>query len=279
MHKVEVETRTIWRRFKTKQRLMYEIDKPCVLFAIAKQMLEAHLDPNIDAASYKPESIDRLVEWIMSLPLPENARLLDIGCGSGLYTKQFTERGLRVTGLDFSENSINYARAHDVESEYIIGDYLTMEFENTFDIVTLIMCDYGALIPDERRNLLHRVYGALRPGGLFLFDVLTPLRGKGKSDRTRWEVNPNGGFMSPNPHICLYADNYYGEIAEGQRIVVIEEQGVRCFNLWDYYFTKQALTDEVTPAGFTLEGVYTCVAGGLYTDETQRMCVVLRRGR
>ena len=245
---------------------------------IARQMLEAHLNPNIDAASYKPESIDCLVEWIISLPLPENARLLDIGCGPGLYTKRFAERGLRVTGLDFSENSINYARAHDAKSEYLIGDYLAMEFDCAFDVVTLIMCDYGALIPDERRNLLHRVYSALRPGGLFLFDALSPLRGKGKSDSARWEVNPNGGFMSPNPHICLYADNYYGETAEGRRIVVIEEQSVRCFNLWDCYFTEQSLTDEVTPAGYSLDGIYTGIAGSLYTDETQRICALLKKG-
>jgi len=245
---------------------------------IARQMLEANLNPNIEAASYKPESIELLVEWIMSLPLPENARLLDIGCGPGLYTKRFAERGLRVTGLDFSENSINYAREHDSKNKYIIGDYLMMEFDNVFDIVTLIMCDYGALIPDERHNLLRLVYRALKPGGLFLFDVLTPLRGKGNRDRTRWEINPNGGFMSPNPHICLYADNHYDEIAEGQRIVVIEEQGVRCYNLWDCYFTEQSLLDEVTPAGFTLDGIYTGVAGSLYTDDTQRMCVVLRKG-
>jgi len=244
---------------------------------IAKQMLEAHLDTNIDAASYKPESIDRLAEWIMSLPLPENARLLDIGCGPGLYTKRFAERDLRVTGLDFSENSINYARDHDSISEYILGDYLQLEFDGVFDIVTLIMCDYGALIPDERRNLLRRVYNALKPGGLFFFDVLTPLRGKGKTDRNRWEDNPNGGFMSPNPHICLYADNYYGEIAEGERIVVIEEQSVRCFNLWDCYFIKQTLMDEAMPTGFSQVDIYTGVAGSLYTDETHRMCVVLKK--
>jgi SAM-dependent methyltransferase len=245
---------------------------------IANQMLEAHLDPNTDAASFKPEFIDRSVEWILSLPLPENARLLDIGCGPGLYTKRFAGRGLCVTGLDFSENSINYARGRDALSEYIIGDYLEMEFDGVFDIVTLIQCDYGALIPDERRNLLRRVFRALKPGGLFLFDVFTPLTGKGKHDYTRWEVNPNGGFMSPNPHICLYADYYYGETAAGSRTVMIDEQGVRCWNLWDCYFTKQSLTDEVTLVGFYEVGFYNDVAGSLYTDDTQRMCVVLKKG-
>jgi len=245
---------------------------------IATQMLKAHLDPNIDAASYKHKFIDRSVDWILTLTLPENACLLDIGCGPGLYTKRFAERGLRVTGLDFSENSLNYARAHDGRSEYILGDYLAMEFDGVFDIVTLIMCDYGALIPDERYDLLRRVYRALKPGGLFVFDVTTPLIDRGKSDGSQWEVNPNGGFMSPNPHICLHADYYHSETAAGRRTVVIEEENVRCYNLWNCYFTRQSLLDEVAPSGFTAAGFNGDVAGAPYSDEGQRICAVLRKG-
>ena len=244
---------------------------------IAAQMLEAHLDPNVDAASYKTEFIDRSVKWILSLPLPENARLLDIGCGPGLYTKRFAERGLDVTGLDFSENSIAYAREHDGKSEYILGDYLALETDGIFDMVTLIMCDYGALIPDERANLLRRVHKALKPGGLFLFDVLTPLRGKGRHDVTSWDSNPAGGFWSSKPYICLNAENYYGEIAEGRRHVIVDECGVRGYNLWDCYFTRQSLMDEVTPAGFSEFGFYGDVTGKPYSDDEQMMCAVLRR--
>lgn len=125
--------------------------------------------------------------------------------------------------------------------------------------------------------MLHRVYRALKPNGLFLFDVFTPLLDKGKTDCQWWEVNPNGGFMSPNPHICLYANYYYGEIAAGGRTVVIEEQGTHCYNLWNCYFTKQSLLDEVTPNGFAEEGFYSDFAGKLYTDDTQMMCAVLRK--
>ena len=84
---------------------------------IATQMLEAHLNPNTDAASRKSDFICRCAAWISSL-LPEGTSLLDIGCGPGLYTKRFAEHGLRITGLDFSENSIAYAREHDSESQY-----------------------------------------------------------------------------------------------------------------------------------------------------------------
>ena len=68
---------------------------------ISKGLLKAHLDPDTEAASRRPEFIDRSVEWIVSM-LPEGASLLDIGCGPGLYTKRLAERGLRVTGIDFS---------------------------------------------------------------------------------------------------------------------------------------------------------------------------------
>lgn len=72
---------------------------------ISRGMLEEHLNPNTDAASRKPETIDLSVEWIYSL-LPRGAKLLDIGCGPGLYASRFSDHGLCVTGLDFSERSI-----------------------------------------------------------------------------------------------------------------------------------------------------------------------------
>lgn len=243
---------------------------------IARQMLAAHIDPNTGAASRKPEFIRRCADWVASL-LPEGAALLDIGCGPGLYAKQFSQRGLRVTGLDFSESSIAYAREHDPHSEYIVRDYLTMEFEDAFDMITLIYCDYGALIPDERRDLLRRVHKALRPGGLFLLDVFTPLRGQGKRDGTSWDVNPNGGFWSPNPHLCLNAETYYGETAEGRRTVVIEDSAVRCYNLWDCYFTRQTLLDETAPLGFSGHGVYSDATGTPHSDDSQTICAVLKK--
>jgi len=141
---------------------------------ISGEMLKAHLDPGTDAASRRPDFIARCADWIAALPLPEHARLLDIGCGPGLYARQFSARGLRVTGMDFSERSIAYAREQDAQSEYVLQNYLTMDYENVFDIVTLIYCDYGALIPNERAELLWRVHRALKPGGLFVFDVNTP---------------------------------------------------------------------------------------------------------
>jgi len=243
---------------------------------IAAQMLDAHLDSTTDAASRNLEFITRCADWVASL-LPNSAELLDIGCGPGLYTKKFAERSLQVTGLDFSASSIAYARTHDSDSEYVFKDYLSMDFDNMFDIITLIYCDYGALIPDEHRNLLRRINKALRPGGLFLLDVFTPQKCNEKHDNTSWDIHPDGGFWSPNPHICLNAGYFYGEVAEISRHVIIEENSIRCFNLWDCYFTKQTLLNEVSAFGFSDGGFYSDVTGQPYADDSETLCAILKK--
>ncbi len=66
---------------------------------IAQQMLAAHLNPDIDAASRKPSAIENSVQWIIKhLHLQPGESLLDLGCGPGLYCQRFTEYGLKVTG-------------------------------------------------------------------------------------------------------------------------------------------------------------------------------------
>lgn len=138
------------------------------------------------------------VGWLASL-LPPGGQLLDLGCGPGLYTARLAQRGCRVTGMDYARRSIAYAQAHDALSRYLCQDYLTLEAEDAFDAITLISCDYGALISAERQSLLSRVYRALKPGGRFIFDVFTPVRAAQKEARTEWSVHPDGGYWSASP--------------------------------------------------------------------------------
>lgn len=243
---------------------------------ISKGMLEAHLNPDIDAASRKHEFIDRSAEWISTL-LPHGAYLLDIGCGPGLYTKRFAEHGLRVTGMDFSERSIAYAREHDTRSDYVLMDYLHMDYADAFDMITLIWCDYGALIPEERINLLQRVYRALKPGGLFLLDIFTPTFNARFHESTSWELYEQGGFWSPEPHMCLSAEYRYGDTITVGRTVIIEGNAVHCNNIWNTCFTKESLLNEVLPVGFSCDKFYSDVTGKPYADESETLCVILKK--
>ena len=74
---------------------------------MAEQMLKTHLDPHTDLASYKSETIKAASEWMYKtfLENKDNPAYLDLGCGPGLYTSKIAEKGVRVSGIDFSENS------------------------------------------------------------------------------------------------------------------------------------------------------------------------------
>ena len=148
---------------------------------IAKQMLKYHLDPTNDAASYRHDIIDAAVDWMANhFNLGRDDSYLDLGCGPGNYTRRMAEKGLQVTGVDFSENSIQYAKKEalerDLKIEYLCQNYLSIDRHDTFDLVTIISCDFSALVPADRTIFLKNVDSVMKDSGIFLFDFHSKTR-------------------------------------------------------------------------------------------------------
>ena len=144
----------------------------------SKHMLRHHLEDN-DIASRRASFIDRSVEWIAaSLNVSSGTQICDFGCGPGLYTTRLGRRGAQVTGIDFSPRSIGYARRvaeqEGLSIRYVHQNYLEFETEDRFDLVTMITCDFCALSPAQRRQMLDKFYRFLRPGGRVLLDAYLP---------------------------------------------------------------------------------------------------------
>lgn len=77
----------------------------------SEQMLAYHLNENIDVASRNLAFLDRSVDWIVShFGLTSESKVADFGCGPGLYAQRLARHGSKVTGIDFSANSLRYAR-------------------------------------------------------------------------------------------------------------------------------------------------------------------------
>ena len=113
----------------------------------SQKMLEYHLDQSIDASSRNIEFIQESISWIVSLlNLNSDSNLIDFGCGPGLYTNRFAEKGINVTGVDFSKRSIEYAQKIAAELgldvDYVHQNYLDFTTPDKFDVITMIMCDY-----------------------------------------------------------------------------------------------------------------------------------------
>jgi predicted TPR repeat methyltransferase len=101
----------------------------------------------------------------------ENDRILDIGIGTGLSSKNFAKADLRIYGLDESEEMLNACRAksfaEDLQVFNIMQDRIPYP-DRFFDHV--IFCGVSHFIPDLR-GLFNDVRRVLRDGGIFAFTI------------------------------------------------------------------------------------------------------------
>ncbi|MEE4311827.1 MAG: methyltransferase domain-containing protein, partial [candidate division KSB1 bacterium] len=173
----------------------------------SKQMLSFHLNEAIDVSSRNAKFIERSVKWIASeFNIGRGFRIADFGCGPGLYAASLAKRGATVTGIDFSSRSIEYAKEVAVREQlnisYVNQNYLEFDTEDRFDLVLMIMCDFCALSPAQRRGILKKFHKILKPNGSVLLDVYSLSAFEQRQEVAAYELNQLNGFWSPN--------RYYG---------------------------------------------------------------------
>ena len=88
---------------------------------ISQQLLQVHISKDIDLASRKMSTIEKTVEWILQQSSNKALKILDLGCGPGLYAEILAKNGHKVTGVDFSKCSIDYATAQAREKKLNIN--------------------------------------------------------------------------------------------------------------------------------------------------------------
>lgn len=214
---------------------------------ITRQLLNIHLNPDIDMASRKMESIKATVNWITDTQEDRCMEILDLGCGPGIYTELFAEKGHRVTGVDISGTSIEYAKNQAIHKNldilYLNANYLDLQLEkNKYDLVTLIYTDLGVLLPSERDRLIHFVYGILKKGGIFVFDVLNQKDFEHKQTPKNWEA-ANSGFWRDIPYVVLSESFTYPEnnVILYQHIVFDESGNLDVYRFWTHFFSHTEL--------------------------------------
>lgn len=247
---------------------------------LAERMLEMHLDPDIEAASRKTAFIERSVAWMRTrFGIDADTAVLDLGCGPGLYTHRLAAAGARVTGIDFSERSLDHARAQAAAArlaiDYVHQDYLEYETGATFSLVMMIMCDFSVLSPAQRARLLENVRGLLRPGGHFLFDAYSLAAYAARREDATYARDQLDGFWAPDGYYgfcttCKYDDRQV--ILD--KYTIIEKDRTRTIYNWLQYFDPSALCRELTQGGFTVEALHGDVAGAPFRADGQEFAVI-----
>lgn len=249
----------------------------------SKQMLTYHLNKDVDLSSRNTKFIDRSVEWIVSkFEVGHGTKIADFGCGPGLYATRLAQRKADITGVDFSKRSIRYAQ--DVASKqglaihYTHQNYLEFDTYERYHLILMIMCDFCALAPTQRKKMLRKFHSILEVGGSILLDVYSLTAFGRREEDARYETNLLDGFWSP--------DKYYGFLNtfkyEKDKVVldkytIIEAARTRTIYNWLQYFSPETLEKEFAEAGFLVEAVYSDVAGSPFEAETLELAVVAKK--
>lgn len=228
---------------------------------ISKQLLDVHLNEDIDLASRKKSSIIATIDWILEQCPRRNMSVLDLGCGPGLYCDMLHDKGHSVTGIDISNNSIDYANTKAKENsksiEYINANYLDFDLPSAkYDLVIMIYTDFGVLSPDEQKSILGKVYKSLKPGGKFIFDVLNDIELASKITPLNWEV-AESGFWSNKPYVALSNSFLYKEekVILYQHNVVNDDKEIKTYRFWTHHFSKDDVLNLLSKTSFKLRGM------------------------
>lgn len=179
--------------------------------AFSQRMLENHLSQDHDWASRRLTVIEQQVAWI-ARQLPAGARILDLGCGPGFYTRLLAERGFNCTGVDFSPASIAWAcqqaQTAGLSIDYIQQDIRTYTAEAPFDFIMMTFGELNVFSAADARSLISRCARWLAPGGRMLVEVHTydEVKRQGMTQAS-WQRCPQGLFLAA-PHLLLTENDW-----------------------------------------------------------------------
>ena len=161
---------------------------------------------------------------------------------------------------------------------YVNQNYLDFETDDRFHLILMIMCDFCALSPIQRKQMLSKFCTILEPGGSVLLDVYSLSAFDQREETAIYEANLLNGFWSPNKYYgFLNTFKYEKEKVVLDKYTLIEEVRTRKVHNWLQYFSPETLEREFVECGFAVEKFYSDVAGSPFDSESKEFAVVAKK--
>jgi 2-polyprenyl-3-methyl-5-hydroxy-6-metoxy-1,4-benzoquinol methylase len=139
----------------------------------------------------------------------KSSKILDLGCGIGLYSKNLAKHGHSVIGVDISPYAIEHAEKEnfpELDCSYIQSNILELQLNITFDLIIFPYSIFNTLSLQKRELFFSKICGFLTPSGKFYFEGLrySPEISSNifiSEDNKLSEIFPNGTKLVVNDHV------------------------------------------------------------------------------
>jgi SAM-dependent methyltransferase len=208
------------------------------------------------------------------MQLDEPRYILDLACGYGRHTNRLAALGHHMTGVDimpgFLEIARQDARERGLEVDYIQEDMRKITYHEVFDDVFVLFTAFGYFDDEENLSVMKRIYHALKPGGMVLFD--TPSR-----DMFFRNMQPN---IVTEKEGNLMIDRISFDSMNGRSInrrIVIRD-GVRKDKPFTIrLYNPNEIINLLNQAGLELHQIYGEWDGQPLSPESRRMIIIGRK--
>lgn len=118
--------------------------------------------------------ISALVDFLQLAP---NTPVLDLACGKGRHSRTLANYGLRVTGVDLSENSIRAAKEFEQENLQFAVHDMRESLNQSFAVVFNLFTSFGYFdSQDDNSKVIRAVHSMLNDEGIFVIDFMNAQR-------------------------------------------------------------------------------------------------------
>jgi SAM-dependent methyltransferase len=126
---------------------------------------------------YSLKSAPGILEILARNNIP-GGLIVELGCGSGLLAEVFTQVNYDYLGVDISEALIKIARERVPKAEFQVESLFKTDIPPCYAVLSIGECCNYLFDSDNNfqtlRQIFERIYQALIPGGVFIFDIAEP---------------------------------------------------------------------------------------------------------
>jgi SAM-dependent methyltransferase len=219
-------------------------------------MLAEHLDQTHDLASRRLAVVEHQVEWLVErLGLAAGDRVLDLGCGPGLYAAELGRRGIAVTGVDVGPAAVREARARcaGLPCSFTCADMRSISLDDgSFDAAMILYGQLAVQRPPDVEALLLRIAAALTATGRLVVEVADASKLDRTSTSTWWTGQDD--LWGEGEHLVLHEhgwDDDAGASVDRYHVVDLESGRVEVLGVSEGAYPPERLVTVLRAAGFS----------------------------